>query len=94
MTTQLVTSFDAAPKDQLKNDWNSVRFRCHERRNRAGLRTYDVVESDAGNLQWLVAKNSEPLIDDEMRGEWRWLDRVLTEPTCDRERSCLNAETA
>jgi hypothetical protein len=70
-----------AANNQLRNDRNPARFRYYERRtDRKGSRTYELVESDAGTVEWLVAQNDRPLTDAQRRRESAWLDRVVANP--------------
>jgi hypothetical protein len=70
-----------AVDNQLKNDANTARFRYLERRlGKQGSRTYERIESDAGTLEWLVAKDDRLLNDTDRRTELRWLHRLQENP--------------
>jgi hypothetical protein len=67
-----------AMKNQLRNDQDTAHFRYYERRTgQKGSRTYELIESDAGTVEWLVAQNDRPLTEPQRRRESAWLARVL-----------------
>jgi len=67
-----------AMQNQLRNDQDSARFRYYERRtDQRGSRTYELIESDAGTVEWLVAQNDRPLTEAQRLRESAWLDQLL-----------------
>jgi hypothetical protein len=70
----------AAIEHQLRNDQNLARFRYCQRRAGKGPQTYELIESDAGTVEWLVAKNDRSLTDAELRKESAWLERLRGNP--------------
>lgn len=67
-----------AIQNQLRNDQGSARFRYYERRtDQKSSQTYELIESDAGTVEWMVAQNDAPLTNAQRLRESAWLDRVV-----------------
>ena len=55
-------------------------------------RTYRIVESDAGGVQSLIAINDQELTPKQREHEEQWLDKLVLDPTIQRERQRDDAE--
>jgi hypothetical protein len=75
----------------LQNELNALggpsRFLYHERRAQgAHARTYAIVETDAGALEWLIAYDDRPLDPQALAQEHAWLARLRSQPDIQRKR--------
>ena len=59
---------------------------------RRDTRTYRIVESDAGGVQRLIAINDQELTPKQREHEEQWLDKLVLDPTIQRERQRDDAE--
>src|SRR5919197_620265 len=65
-----------------------LRFRYLDTRHRGTRsRTYEVLETDTGSIEWMVAENGRALTANAQRSERAWLERLRSEPRIQEERA-------
>ena len=84
---------DLAMKAQIAAQNDASRFEYQQQQlGKSDTRTYRVIESDAGAIQRTTAINDQELTPMQREHEEQWLQRVLTDPSIQKNRTKDDAE--
>lgn len=78
---------DRAMQAQVAAQNDTSRFEyLRKQSDKRNTRTYRIVESDAGDVQWMIAVNDQDLAPKQREKEEQWLEKLLVDPTIQKDR--------
>lgn len=78
---------DRAMQAQVAAQHDTSRFEYLQKQlDKRDTRTYRIVESDAGDVEWMIAVNDQDLAPKQREKEEQLLEKLLADPTIQRDR--------
>lgn len=78
---------DRAMQAQVAAQHDTSRFEYLQNQlDKRVTRTYRIVESDAGDVEWMIAVNDRDLSPKQREKEEQWLEKLLADPTIQKDR--------